>query len=150
MEMTVSAVVQARKHPPYRTIAGALTLVPVPGPCSTASYEMFQVEHGVFRGHVPRPHTKCSKWNMTISGAQAVEQTALTWGVHPSSFATTDCASSLGGGVLWLRAEDRLALSGSIPDYNPDSLTMSTTYAGGWVRKRPQVGLERRSCRSAF
>ncbi len=77
--MTVSAVVQACKHPPYRTIAGALTLVPVPDPCSTHSYEMFQLAHVVFRGHVPQTHTKCSKWNMTISGAQAVEQTALMW-----------------------------------------------------------------------
>ena len=46
--MTVSVVVQACKCPPYRTITGTLTLVPVPCPCSTASYEMFQVEHDGF------------------------------------------------------------------------------------------------------
>ena len=66
MKVSVSAVVQPRKHPPYRTIDGALTLVRVPGPCSTASYEMFQMEHDVFWGYVPQPHTKCSKWNTDV------------------------------------------------------------------------------------
>ena len=43
---------------------------PVPRPWDRASYEMFQVEHGVFGGDVPRPYWKCSLWNTSMEVAR--------------------------------------------------------------------------------
>ena len=62
------------------------TLVPVQVPYSTLRFGMFQVELGLFGGHVPLQATRRSKWNMAVLGgrgrclwgAQTLRRTALT------------------------------------------------------------------------